>query len=123
MCVLTQCHSYLSLDNKHGGFKQPPFHSPIILWTNRASAGQFFYCSHFKASCVCCQMATGDRTSKVAPLTRQEPGQCLGTVTSLSLHTASWSFLTCQVDFKSKCSKTTSIMQALTKFLLACHTC
>ena len=41
----------------------------------------------------------------------------------LSLHMASLRFFTCQVGFKCKCSKTKAKVQALTKFLLACHTC
>lgn len=81
MCV---CVCYLLLYNKQSGFKQPLFYLRITLCTHRGSAGQFFYCSHFKSSCVCCQMVTGDGASKVAQLTCQESGQWLGAVTSLS---------------------------------------
>ena len=81
MCV---CVCYLLLYNKQSGFKQPLFYLRITLCTHRGSAGQFFYCSHFKSSCVCCQMVTGDGVSKVAQLTCQESGQWLGAVTSLS---------------------------------------
>lgn len=65
-------------------------------------------------------MVAGHRVSKVAWLRRQESGQWLGAGTSLLV--ASLRFFTCQVDFKCKRSKTKAKAQALTKFLLACHT-
>ena len=77
------CVCYLLLYNKRSGFKQPLFYL-LITVHSQGSAGQFFYRSHFKSSCVCCQMVTGDRVSKVARLTCQESGRWLGAVTSLS---------------------------------------